>query len=60
METPIREYGEEMPVEIEELDNTGRLIVSARNEAGCNGTLVDLIDVLKFVKENMPDLWNSI
>ena len=37
-----------------------RWIVKALNEGGYNYTEVDLIDLLKFVKIKMPDLWNSI
>jgi hypothetical protein len=37
-----------------------RYVISALNEGGCNSTQVDLIDVLKFVKKNIPKLWNLI
>ena len=37
-----------------------RWVIVAQNEGGCNCTQVDLIDVLRFVKEKMPELWQSI
>jgi len=37
-----------------------RWIVEASNEGGHNNTQIDLIDLLKYIKINMPDLWNSV
>lgn len=37
-----------------------RWVVEAYNESGCNSTKIDLIDLLKYIKINMPDLWNSV
>jgi len=37
-----------------------RYVITAFNEGGHNSTSVDLIDTLKHVKENMPELWESI
>jgi hypothetical protein len=54
MKTNIREYVEREPVEIKERD--GRLIIEALNEGGHNGTEVDLMDVIKWVEVNRPDL----
>ena len=69
----IREYNEEMPVSIERLnpnDNhkgadkeayeSARYIIVALNESGCNSTEVDLIDVLKFVKAELPEIWEVV
>jgi hypothetical protein len=51
----VREYGEEYSVELEERDN-GRLVISAFCEGGYNGTTVDLLDVIAWVKRNRPEL----
>lgn len=37
-----------------------RLVISALNEGGHNSTQVDLIDLLKYVKTNFSEFWNSI
>jgi len=37
-----------------------RWIVRAYNEGGFNSTEVDLVDLLTYIKINMPDLWNSV
>ena len=58
MDTLIREYAEEMPVEIE--FHKDRLVIAAANEGGYNGTYVDLIDLLEHVKRDMPETWSSI
>jgi len=50
----IREYAEKMPVNIKKIRE--RWIIEAKNEGGCNCTHVDLIDLLEFVKESMPEL----
>ena len=60
MKTNIREYAEEIPVEINISDSNSRLVIDAWNEAGFNGTNVDLMDVLRHVKENMPDVWDVV
>ena len=35
-------------------------VITALNEAGHNCTQVDLLDLLSFVKNNMPDVWKDI
>ena len=40
----------------ETVKGEGRLVIKAFNEAGYNHTLVDLIDVIEFVKINYPEL----
>jgi len=55
IETDIREHSEKLPVNIN-LTNKNRLVVAALNEGGCNGTDVDLLDILSWVKSNMPEL----
>lgn len=37
-----------------------RWVVAAKNEGGCNGTAVDLVELLAFVKKNLPEIWNQI
>ena len=61
--TEIRDYSEELPVKIEKTvlpKGNARWVIHAKNEGGYNGTQVDLLDVLEFVKKNMPDIWNTI
>ena len=71
--TNIREYAEEMEVTIADWQKTDfddnhlpipkgekRLVINALNEGGYNGTEVDLLDVLKWVKANMPELLKEI
>jgi hypothetical protein len=69
--TSIREYSEGLPVTIEEyvvterksLQLQGRAKVGERRitivascQAGFDGTQVDLLDLLQWVKENKPEL----
>jgi len=72
METEIREYNEEMEVEVgflkldesikpyesgrDILRKTGRWIIMAKNEEGRNYTEVDLLDLIDWVKKNKPEL----
>ena len=37
-------------------EGAGRLAIKAFNEAGCNCTEVDLLELLAWVKANRPDL----
>lgn len=53
----VREYAEEMPVELVTTKN--RLAVKAFNEAGYNCTEVDLLDLLAWVKANRPEVWEA-
>ena len=50
----VREYCEEMAVELVKGYGVERLVVRALNEAGCNATEVDLLDLLEWVAKNMP------
>ena len=50
----IREYSEGYGVEI--VEKEGRLVIFALNEGGHNGTSVDLLDVLEWVRANKPEL----
>ncbi len=58
----VREYAENMDVELvtdeRESGDPDRLLVYALNEGGHNCTLVDLLDLLKWVKTNRPELWD--
>lgn len=51
METPIREYNEEMEVElvVRKTPQGNRLAIKAYNEGGCCSTIVDLEDIIRFV-----------
>lgn len=55
--TDIREYNEEMPVEIDLHEKNARHILRAFNEAGWKGVEIDLLDILTFIKKKMPYLW---
>jgi len=55
VKTTIREYGEDSIVSIIDSGNE-RLRIKALNEGGCNCTLVDLVDVIEWVKINKPEL----
>lgn len=54
----VREYCEEMPVRLctHDTPNGKRLVVGALNECGHNGTEVDLLDLIAWVKKNKPEL----
>jgi len=52
----IREYEEEMPVEILEDPKIKRWVIHANNEGGFNYTTVDLLDVIDWIKKNKPEL----
>jgi len=53
----IREYCEQRAVSVtRDCRGNGRLVVKAFNESGFNSTEVDIIDLLKWIKENKPEL----
>lgn len=67
--TGVSEYGEDMPVVLceskgryeiiddkETRKGEGRLVIRAFNEAGCNCTDVDLLELIGWLKENKPEL----
>ena len=67
METPISEYGDGEKVEIETFHGItlndprdGHLVVRAFNQGGYCSTAVDLLELLQFVKVNLPDVWKEI
>ena len=51
----VTEYAEGLDVKLQVEDN-GRLVVSAWNEGGFNGTSVDLMELLAWLRANRPDL----
>jgi hypothetical protein len=66
----VMEYCEEMPVTLRTTTGVyaygvsendyigrGRLVVKALNEAGYNSTQVDLLQLLKWVAENKPEIY---
>lgn len=64
----VQEYCEELPVSLRKTngiynggpDNTrigyGRWVVNALNESGFNSTQIDVIQLLRWLKKNRPDL----
>lgn len=52
----VKEYVEEMDVELVDEDESKRLVIYARNEGGQSCTLVDLVQLLEWVYKNMPEL----
>lgn len=58
--TGINEYNEELTVQIGKLLGEGPLIIHAEADEGMLSTEVDLVEVLRWVHEEMPDLWNKI
>ena len=52
--TGVTEYGEGSEVLLRY--ENGRPVIVASNEAGYSGTFVDLIQVLEWVNENIPEL----
>ncbi len=59
MDVTIREYAEEENVEVV-MHKNGRLVIRAINEGGYNFTAVDLLDLLTWVKVNMPELLKEL
>jgi hypothetical protein len=56
----VREYTEHYAVKLDRIGSSWRLVIRAFNEGGMNCTSVDLLDVLKWVKANRPDLWEAV
>jgi hypothetical protein len=55
----VREYAEDLGVELTRNESSGREVVKAYNEAGYNITEVDLLDLLGWLKTNRPELWDE-
>lgn len=58
--TDITEYGEGYPVKIHKEEDNDRIVVTAFNEGTYNSTSIDLLELLKYVKSNLPEIWESI
>lgn len=56
--TPIREYNEGMTVEVDV--HEGRLVLRAFCEAGFKSTLLDILDILEYLKYEYPHVWGGI
>ena len=54
--TSIREYSDEMEVEVDREENSNRWIVRAYNEGGYNRTEVDILDLVDWLRKNNPEL----
>ncbi|HUW08737.1 MAG TPA: hypothetical protein VM537_03365 [Anaerolineae bacterium] len=67
----VREYAEDFEVKLaeadgpthqyggaEQRDSSGfpRAVIEATNEGGCNGTQVDLLDLIAWLKAHKPEL----
>ena len=50
----VREYNEGMPVELDYDEDSDRLCVISRNEGGHDCTVVDLEDLILWLKKNNP------
>ncbi|MBC8320622.1 MAG: hypothetical protein H8E34_07860 [Bacteroidetes bacterium] len=50
----MTEYCEGYPVEI--VSRGGRLVIEAMNQCGSDCTHVDLIELIKWIKNNKPEL----
>jgi hypothetical protein len=48
----VREYAEGYTVELWKEYDTGRFLIVARNENGQNDTMVDLVDVLNWLRRD--------
>ena len=56
----VEGYGDAMSPETRQAHTDRRWVVKAFNEGGCNSTEVDLVELLRFVKRDMTELWDSI
>jgi hypothetical protein len=54
----VTEYAEGLDVRLQ-LEDNGRPIVSAYNEGGFNGTSIDLLQLLAWLRANQPDLMSA-
>lgn len=53
VDTDIRDYSENFPVQIALDCDTNRAVIVARNQGGFDCTMVDLNDVLKWATEHI-------
>lgn len=59
-ETPIREYIEEMTIELGFEEQSCRPILRAFVMAGFKAVEIDLLDILEFVWAEMPEYWRAM
>lgn len=50
----VTEYSEDLPALLEQ--HNQRWVISALNEGGCNGTMVDVLQLVEWLRKNRPDL----
>lgn len=63
LDDAVHEYSEGYGVEISNSqgeEGHGRLVVRAYNEGKYNFTQVDLVELLTWVKKNLPAIWEEI
>lgn len=56
----VREHAEEMPVQFGTTYKNDRLSIIAFNQGGCDYTIVDALDFIKWLKKNHPELLSEI
>ncbi len=56
----VREYAEGLTVQIGTPEGEDRLVVHAMNDGGYNCTDVDLLDLLAYVRREMPEVWGGV
>lgn len=52
----LRELTEGYPVELWRDEKSGRLVVRAKNEGGCNITEIDLFDLINWLRAGPPEV----
>ena len=50
----VTEYSEGLPVKLEQ--HNQRWVISALNEGLCNGMMVDVLQLVEWLRKNRPDL----
>lgn len=55
--TGVTEYSENMDIEIDRNDNN-KLVIRAYNQGGHDCTEIDLLELVFFLKKNMPSILN--
>lgn len=53
---PVREYAEEMDVELRMNTASDRLVIRCYNECGYNCTELDLMDLIEWAKNVKPEI----
>ena len=55
----VTEYNEEMPVKLSYHAESKREVIVAQNEGGCNSVAIDLLQLVAWLKEHRPELFNA-